>query len=281
MSRDDGGDPARGPPGDDAVTEDTLLRGRVVLYQPARGFRSSLDPVLLAAFLTPDQAAATVPPADDVGRFLDLGAGTGALSFLLLARAPSSHGVAVELQPRLAALLERGRARNQFNERLELISGDIREVARAWPKDANGDFDLVATNPPFRPLGRGVLSQDTERTIAHHEVRLDLPTWVAIATRLLRPSGRLGVIFPFERRAELVAALASLGWGVARERVVRPEEGRPPNRVLLEARPRIGSTVVEPDLVVHRNGVFTDEVREMVGERGRRDPDTGAPNTMR
>ena len=66
---------------DDALTSDTLLRGRVRLIQPARGFRSSLDPVLLAAFARPP-----------FGRFLDIGCGTGAVSFLLLARDPEASG---------------------------------------------------------------------------------------------------------------------------------------------------------------------------------------------
>ena len=42
--------------GQDEITTDTLLRGRVTLLQPRRGFRSSLDPVLLARFLAPDPA---------------------------------------------------------------------------------------------------------------------------------------------------------------------------------------------------------------------------------
>ena len=60
--------------GDDAITTDTLLRGRVTLLQPTRGFRSSLDPVLLAAFVGPP-----------FGRFVDIGCGTGAVAFLLAA----------------------------------------------------------------------------------------------------------------------------------------------------------------------------------------------------
>ena len=70
----------------DEVTIDTLLRGRVTLVQPARGFRSSLDPLLLAAFVRPP-----------FGRFVDIGCGTGALSFALscaLLRPPAVGGAA-------------------------------------------------------------------------------------------------------------------------------------------------------------------------------------------
>ena len=77
----------------------------------------SLDPVLLAGF---------VPPP--YGRFLDIGCGTGALSFLLLARDPAARGVGVELQPRLAALAARGRDENGWRERLEIVEGDVRNA---------------------------------------------------------------------------------------------------------------------------------------------------------
>ena len=96
------------PPGDEQdITSDTLRAGRVRIFQPARGARMSLDPVLLEGFLPPPH-----------GRFLDIGCGTGALSFLLLARDPAARGVGVELQPRLAALAVRGRDENGWRERL-------------------------------------------------------------------------------------------------------------------------------------------------------------------
>ena len=73
-------------PEQDEITHDTLLRGRVKLLQPRRGFRSSLDPVLLAGFVAPP-----------FGHFLDIGCASGALSFLLLALDASARGVGRKL----------------------------------------------------------------------------------------------------------------------------------------------------------------------------------------
>ena len=119
--------------------------------QPRRGFRSSLDPVLLARFLAPP-----------FGRFLDIGCGTGALSFSLLAGDARATGVGVELQPRLARLAALGRARNGVGERFELHR---RRRARGGDGGGAGaeSFDLVATNPPFRQVERGQSSPDGER----------------------------------------------------------------------------------------------------------------------
>ena len=129
------------------ITRDTLLRGRVKLLQPRHGFRSSLDPVLLAGFIAPP-----------FGHFLDIGCASGVLAFLLLARDPEARGMGVELQPRLAALAEQGAAENGFADRLEVVTGDVRAKG-AVPAQA---FDLVATNPPFRPVGAFVLPPSSE-----------------------------------------------------------------------------------------------------------------------
>src|SRR6478672_6787360 len=95
---------------DDGITADTLLRGRVRIYQPARGARMTLDPVLLAGFVAPPY-----------GRFLDIGCGVGPISFQLLAHDPETTGVGVEIQPRLAALAARGRDANGWGGRLEIV----------------------------------------------------------------------------------------------------------------------------------------------------------------
>ena len=94
-------------PGLGEITVDTLYRERVTLLQPARGYRASLDPVLLAAFVRPP-----------FGRFADIGCGTGAVAFSLADRDPGASGVAIELQPRLAALARQGVIRNGFAPRL-------------------------------------------------------------------------------------------------------------------------------------------------------------------
>ena len=239
---------------DDAVTADALLKGRVRLYQPARGARMSLDPVLLAGFVAPPY-----------GRFLDIGCGTGPLSFLLLAGDPAASGVGVELQPRLAALALRGRDDNGWGTRLEVIEGDVRTLGERL---ADGSFDLVVTNPPYRTLASSPPSPNRERALAHHEIALRLPEWVAIARRVVRPGGRVAAILPAERSPELIEALAANGLLPARSRNVHPHAHEPASRLLVEARMGLQAPLaVEPPLIIHdRTGGFTPEVRVMLGE---------------
>jgi len=238
------------------VTADALLDGRVRIFQPARGARMSLDPVLLAGFIAPPY-----------GRFLDIGCGTGVVSFLLLARDPAATGVGVELQPRLAALAERGRNENDWRGRLDVVAGDVRNLAATL---GAASADLVVTNPPFRPVREGSLSPHRERALSNHELALSLPEWLDVAAHAVRPGGRVAAIFPAERADELLRAMRTRQLAPARVRYVHPREGQSALRVLVEAE-RGGSRaqLIETPLVVHGGaGRFTDEVRRMLGAQG-------------
>jgi len=238
-------------PEQDEITHDTLLRGRVKLLQPRRGFRSSLDPVLLAGFVAPP-----------FGHFLDIGCASGALSFLLLALDASARGVGVEIQPRLAALAGQGAKANGFVDRFRVVTGDV----RAQGALAAQGFDLVATNPPFRPVGEGVLPPLSEKALANHEVTLALAEWLDVSAAALRSDGRLVTIFPFDRWVELRGELDAHGFVVARSREVVPRAGDVPNRILVEAARSAVEARIEPALVVHDGQGYSAEVRRMLGE---------------
>jgi tRNA1Val (adenine37-N6)-methyltransferase len=234
------------------ITRDSMLRGQVTLLQPRRGFRSSLDPVILAGFVTAPY-----------GHILDIGCGTGAISFLLLARDPAATGVGVEIQPRLAGLLRRAVVENGHQDRFRVEHADIRHVALP-----PASFDLVVSNPPYLPLGAGALPPDEERAIAHHEVKLGLCDWIDRAASLCRPDGRVAVVFPATRAAELLGALQARGLPPARLRPVYPRPNQPATRILVEARRLAGARplVVEPPLLVHAGEGYSEEVRRFLGE---------------
>lgn len=244
--------PAQGE--DLEVTADALLRGRVRLFQPARGARVSLDPVLLAGFLSAP-----------FGRFLDIGCGTGALAFLLLARDAAAAGVAVELQPRLSALAARGRDENGWRERLEILGGDVRTLGATLGASR---FDLVATNPPYRTVEEGLPSPIQERALSHHEIALALPEWLEVAARVVRPGGRVAAILPASRTVDLCVEMRARDLMPVRLRTVHPYADRPASRILVEAeRGGRRPLTIEPPLVLHIEGVrYTPEVLRLLGE---------------
>ena len=77
-----------------APTRGNLLGGRVSYAQPARGFRSGIEPVLLAAAI----------PARPGERILEGGSGAGAALLCLAARVGQVQGVGIEQDPALASI---------------------------------------------------------------------------------------------------------------------------------------------------------------------------------
>ena len=124
-------------------------------------------------------------------RVCDLGAGTGLLGLLLLAREPDLQVTNVELQAAAVALAEQNTALNGLPERVSNLRADLREPGQL-PKA--GSFDLVVSNPPYFDAARGAVAQTESRGLARSDEACTLPQLCAAAGRLLRCGGALLVL---------------------------------------------------------------------------------------
>lgn len=230
-------DPAPLPPGA-PLTRDAFLGGRVLAWQPVRGYRAGTDAVLLAA-------AAPVRAGESV---LDAGCGVGVAALCLLARVPGARVAGVEIQPQMAAL-----ARRNGGEALEVLEGDL--LAPPEALRARG-FDHVITNPPFHDRARGVPAPEPSRERAMGE-SVPLGEWLRAALARLRSGGRLTAVLPAERLGDALHAL--------HERVGGPtilpvaaREGREASRAILLARKggRAPTRLLAP-LVMHQGPCHT------------------------
>lgn len=227
------------------VTEDLLLGGRLRLCQPAGGYRAAIDPVMLAAAVSPEPGASV----------LDLGCGVGAAALCLLARLPKSRVTGLEIQPGLAELARRNAQANGRAESFRVVEGSV----AAPPLDLGG-FDHVMTNPPFHRPERGTVPPVAIKAAANVEGEADLALWLKAAVKLLKPKGRLAVIHRADRLADLLAALEGRGVGAIRIVPLWPKPGRPAGRVILLARKGSRAPLeILPGLVLHRDtGGFTE-----------------------
>ncbi len=137
-------------------------------------------------------------------RVCDLGAGTGLLGLLLLAREPDLQVTNVELQAAAVALAEQNTALNGLPERVSNLRADLREPGQL-PKA--GSFDLVVSNPPYFDAARGAVAQTESRGLARSDETCTLPQLCAAAGRLLRYGGSFCLVFRAERMPELFACL--------------------------------------------------------------------------
>lgn len=249
------------------ASRDALWRGRLPLWQPARGrgYRFTLDAVLLAGFA----------PAHPNGDALDLGAGCGVVGLLLLASGKASSLVAVERQPGPAALASRNVAAYGWQKRARVTDGDLRRAALPT-------VDLVVFNPPYFPAAASRPAQEPGRDAGRRECFGTLADFVARAAGCLRPGGQLACIVPYGRRAELRRLAAAAGLQNVVLRPVRPRAQAAPLHLLLAARRAVagagldgaragGSGPARDDdttlapLVVHADaGGYTPEVQALI-----------------
>jgi len=216
--------------------------GGLRLAQPARGYRYSLDPFLLADFCVPRRGE----------RILDLGAGVGVIGLLLASRNPTVRVTGVELHPERARFAAVNARANALEHRCVFIRGDLRQAPRFLPPE---HFHRVVANPPFRRAGSGAASPDEERAGARHELTFTLADLAATAAALLRFGGSVCAIHLAERLPEIFCSFAASGLTPKQLRLVTPYAESMPRLCLVSAvkggRPGLS---ILPQLVLHEPG---------------------------
>lgn len=234
---------------DPTLTRDCLLGGKITLWQPARGYRVAVDPVLLAASVEPRDGA----------RVLDLGCGVGAISICLLARCPGISIAGLELNAALVDIARRNVLENDFSDRLAIHQGSV----TAPPPDITaGGFDIVVTNPPFLEAGRAAASPEPAKRTADLEASADLQAWIAAVARALKNKGSLAMIHRADRLDHILALLRG-GFGDIIIHPLWPKAGAPAKRVIIHARKGVSTpTQLRSGTVLHeRDGDYTADAR--------------------
>ena len=221
-------------------TEGTLLNGRVRYAQAAEGFRTGLEPVLLAASV----------PARPGQAVLEAGAGAGAGTLCLMARVPGLRATCVELDPATAALARSNLAANGFVATVQ--EGDVAAAG------ALGPVDHVFANPPWHNPA-GTLSPRADRARAKHLVATGLRPWIDGLSAALLPAGTLSLALAAALLVEAAAELARAGFGRVDVFPLWPRAGSAAKLILLQARRGKASTRMLPGLVLHEGDGFTPE----------------------
>jgi tRNA1(Val) A37 N6-methylase TrmN6 len=231
-----------------SLTRGHLLGGRVRYAQPRSGFRSGIEPILLAA-------AVPATPGDHV---LEAGSGAGATLLCLAARVRGVQGVGIEQDAALATLAEENAAANGWPE-LRFTAGDIATLP------PSGAFDHACANPPYHPPA-GTRSPDGGRDVAKRGTDGLLAAWLRALARSLRPRGTLTFILPAALLSQAVTAFADAGCQPTAMLPLWPKASRPAKLMVLHGVKGGRSPFrVLPGLVLHAaDGRFTAEAEAIL-----------------
>ena len=187
--------PFKNPPSLDE-TLDTFFDGRLQILQKKKGYRFSIDAVLLSQFCRIRKKE----------KVIDLGTGCGILPLLLSQTTKAHSFVGIEIQKGLAELAKKNVLLNHLDDRVSILQKDFRTLKKVFPP---GSFDVVLSNPPYRRYETGRVNPALEKAIARHEIEGTLEDLISVASYLLPPKGRCYLIFPALRTVDLLAALRS------------------------------------------------------------------------
>ncbi|HSC19785.1 MAG TPA: methyltransferase [Rhizomicrobium sp.] len=224
------------------TTEDGFLGGRLRVRQFARGFRSGLDTVILAAAV----------PARSDDTVLELGSGAGVASLCLAARVPDCTVAGVEIDADLVVLANNSAAANGISERVRFVQGDVLNL----PRELRAEFDHVLCNPPFHNP-EGEASPNVRRALALQDSG-KLQEWIRTAMKRTASNGTFTVIVRADRLTQVLDALPDDGVIVF---PLWPKRDLPAKRVLIQLRCGSGARfALLPGLVLHESdGRYTRE----------------------
>lgn len=233
---------------------DDLERNGYRIIQHPEKFCFGMDAVLLTGFARARRS----------DRLLDLGTGTGIIPLLMEAKYGCAHLTGLEIQAESADMAERSVELNGLSDRIEIVTGDIKEADHLFP---SASFDCITCNPPYMIGQHGLANPDAPKAIARHEILCTFEDVARQTERLLKPGGHFFLVHRPFRLAEIIVTLARYHLEPKRMQLVHPYVDREPNMVLLEAvrggRPRM--KVEKPLIVFRRPGEYMPQIREIYG----------------
>lgn len=239
-------------------TLDEILNGRLRVFQTKRGYRFSLDSILLAHFVFLKSHA----------RVIDIGCGGGIILLIVATRFPQANLAGLEIQENLAILAEKNTKINNVDNRVKIFSGDARNIRNTFPPRS---FDAVIFNPPYRKLKSGRINPDPEKAIARHEIKGSLNNFLTAAKYLLKPAGTVFTIYPARRFIELVCLFRDSGIEPKKMRLVFSDKFSEAEFVLVEGKAggREELKIESPLFIYDKNRKYTETMENIFTELSR------------
>jgi tRNA1Val (adenine37-N6)-methyltransferase len=189
------------------------------LIQKPNGLTFGTDALLLAGYMRTRGADG-----------LELGAGSGIISMLLLTRGKLDKATALEVQEEYAHLTERNAELNSLSDRLFAVHTDLREFR------SDREYDTVYTNPPYMTVGSGRANEFSGKNLARHEVMGGISDFCICGARFLKYGGTFFAVYRPDRAIDILTAMRSAGLEPKRMTFVHSDTLSESSMMLIEAK---------------------------------------------
>lgn len=227
------------------------------IMQDTEMFNFSLDSVLLPNFVTLNKK---------INKIMDIGCGNAPIP-LILSTLTTADIIGVEIQKESFDLAIESVKINNLENRIKIINEDINELYKSLESDS---IDVITCNPPyFKVTENSNFNDSSYKTIARHEVMLDLPRLFKIAKKLLKNNGNIAIVHRPERLIDIIEEMKKNNIEPKRIQFIHPKKDVEANILLVEGT-KNGKPGVKilPPLYSHKDdGNYTDEISKYFKKR--------------
>ncbi len=221
------------------------------IVQDSDMFNFSLDSVLLPNFVTINK---------NIKKILDIGCGNAPIP-LILSTKTSAKITGIEIQKNVFDLAVESVKLNNKEDQITIINDDINEYYKNVETDT---YDVITCNPPFfKYLETSNLNKNDYKTIARHELKLNLDYLFIIARKLLKNNGVIAIVHRPERFVEIVEKMKKNNIEPKRVQFVYPKKNLESNIMLIEGTKngKPGLKILPPLYSHEDNGEYTKEIQ--------------------
>lgn len=223
------------------------------IVQNTDWFSFSLDSVLLANFVRLNKRTINI---------VDFCTGNAPIP-LILSQKTKANIIGVELQREIYDLAKKSVLINDLSSRITLYNMDIKELTKMYETDT---FDLITCNPPFFKVNTSSKINDNNiKSIARHEIKIDLNDIFSTARKLLKNNGSICIVHRTDRLIDIITSMKSNNIEPKRIQFVYPKLNSDSNIVLIEGTKNgnSGLKILSPLYVHDLNGDYLEEIKKM------------------
>lgn len=172
------------------ITKDSIFNGAIKLYQPKKGYRVAIDPIILASVVDIKKEQTV----------LDVGCGVGTISLILKYLDKSQLITSIDVDPIMTDLCKKNAEVNDLS--LDIINHGIEDDFLK-----NRCFDCIVTNPPFYDPDN---FRSSEKKFTANFETINIKSWISFCIKRLNNLGYLYIIHIPEKLGAILASLGNL-----------------------------------------------------------------------
>lgn len=225
---------------------------KMKIVQNTQMFNFSLDSVLLPNFVTINK---------NISNILDIGTGNAPIP-LILSTKTKAKITGVEIQKEVYDLALKSVEINKLENQIEVINADINDFAKSCNPDT---YDIIVCNPPFFKVNdESKFNSSDYKTVARHEVKLNLEQILNISRKLLKNNGIIALVHRPERLVDIITLMREKNIEPKKIQFVHPREDELANILLVEGMKNGNPGIkIMPPLYTHlENGEYTEQIKK-------------------